>query len=110
MKKILLFITIGLIVFASCQKKAIPVITERKEETVRGTTRSIDLSETIAPDTVAGRSIFVGRCGRCHGLPDPSIYTQQRWEGILTSMIPKAKLDDVQKVHITAYVKANAAK
>ena len=94
-----------LLVFISCQKKGIPVITERKEQPGKEA-----ITPNIAPDTSAGKTVFMARCGRCHVLPEPSQYSAARWEGILSSMMPKARLDPEQKIHIAAWVKANAAK
>jgi cytochrome c2 len=70
----------------------------------------LPVNESIAPDTSAGKTIFQGRCARCHDLPLPDQYTVPRWEGILASMMPKARLTKEQQVHITAYLKAHAAK
>ncbi len=93
-------------VLIACNKKAIPVITSR-------TTSPSDPVKQIAdikPDMEIGKKIFTNRCGRCHDLPKPDQYTPQRWDGILSYMIPRARLDDEQGIHVTAYLKANAAK
>ncbi|HEX7845578.1 MAG TPA: hypothetical protein VF476_07210 [Chitinophagaceae bacterium] len=103
MKKTALFLLVICLVIIACQKKATPTVS----------TRSVDVSapkpETtnIAPDTVTGKSLFMGRCNRCHGLPELSLYSAKRWDGILTSMIPKARLSQEQGIHLTAYVKNN---
>ena len=104
MKKLIVLFVIAFIII-SCQKKALPVITERKEESKKEIQTTI-----ISPDTIAGKSIFIARCGRCHDLPEPAQYTAKRWDGILSYMIPRARLNDEQGVHVTAYLKANAAK
>ena len=57
-----------------------------------------------------GKIVFTNRCGNCHDLPKPEQYTTQRWEGILSYMIPRARLNEEQGVHVTAYLKANAVK
>ncbi|MEO6612596.1 MAG: hypothetical protein ABIT05_14330 [Chitinophagaceae bacterium] len=106
MKKSVLPILLCGAVFVSCQKKALPVITERRQETPV----VLPVNENIAPDTSAGKTIFLARCARCHDLPLPDQYTAPRWEGILSSMMPKARLSKEQEVHITAYLKAHAAK
>ncbi len=56
----------------------------------------------------AGKIIYANRCGRCHGLKNTESYTLQRWENILKTMIPKAKLNDEEAKQVTAYVMANA--
>ena len=102
MRKNSLYIGCCLLVCVSCQKKNLPVITDRVISPERVT--------TVAPDTMAGKSIFMARCSRCHGLPVPAQYTKTRWEVILSYMMPRARLTSVQKVHITAWLQANAAK
>src|SRR6187549_3560018 len=88
----------------ACNKKSVPVITERKMEPFKPASSNASI---VAPDTLAGRTIFINKCGKCHGLPDPIQFTPKRWEVILYSMIPKARLNDEQAVHVTAYVRAN---
>ena len=64
----------------------------------------------VKPDMAMGKIIFTNRCGRCHDLPDPVQFTAQRWEGILKTMIPRARLDKEQEIHVTAFIKANCIK
>ena len=104
MKKLIVLFVITFIII-SCQKKAIPVITERKDEPKKEAQTII-----VSPDTLAGRSIFMARCDRCHDLPDPAQYTEKRWDGILSYMIPRARLSNEQGVHVTAYLRANSKK
>lgn len=94
-----------LIILLSCQKKAVPVITARTIEPSAPKT-----GELSAPDLLTGKQIFTNRCGRCHGLPDAVQYTEKRWETIMVLMAPKAKLSKQEQVHVTAWVKENAAK
>ena len=91
----------------ACQRKAIPVITERKDAP---SPKPVLVKETIVADTAAGRQIFMARCGRCHGLPDPIQYTAKRWETILASMIPRSRINKEQALHLTAFVNTNADK
>lgn len=107
MKKTRSLILMWLFIITSCQKKAIPVITERKNDVTK---KAVKTFPTLQPDTLAGKSIFITRCSRCHDLPEPFRYTAQRWDRILSYMIPRARLNGEQGVHITAYLKANAAK
>ena len=105
-KLILLFIATAMFIIA-CNKKSVPVITERKTEPSKPVTVN---PSTVIPDTLTGKIVFTNRCGKCHGLPDPIQFTSKRWEAILFSMIPKAGLNEEQAVHITVYVHANAKK
>jgi cytochrome c5 len=90
----------------SCQKKTVPVISERKKQPAGPEIAAP--SATIIPDTSTGKIVFINRCGKCHGLPEPDQFTAKRWDGILSYMIPRAKLNNEQGVHVTAYLKANA--
>ena len=83
-----------------------PVITSRTTEPPPPAKPIID----IKPDIETGKTIFINRCGNCHGLPKPDDFTAKRWEGILSYMIPKARLNNEQGIHVTAYLKASAAK
>lgn len=103
-KSILIFF---LSAFFACQRKAIPVITERKDKI---STKPVLVKETIVADTAAGRHIFMARCGKCHGVPDPLQYTTRQWETILASMIPRSRINKEQAVHLTAFVNTNADK
>jgi hypothetical protein len=97
-------ITIGLIV--ACNRKSLPVMTERKRETPVAERPA----SNITPDLAQGKIIFTNRCGRCHDLPKPEQYTAERWKGILSYMNPRAGLNAEQGIHVTAFLQANAAK
>ncbi|HEV7782459.1 MAG TPA: hypothetical protein VGO58_14390 [Chitinophagaceae bacterium] len=106
MKKIFYsIITLGILAMA-CNKKVLPVITERKTDPPSPQKTILN----ITPDLARGKMIFTNRCGRCHDLPKPEQYTSERWKGILSYMNPRAGLNEEQGVHITAYLQANAAK
>lgn len=94
-----------MIVIMACQKKAVPVITSRTAEPPAPATTGIKPA-----DVAAGQVIYANRCGRCHGLPETGKYTTKRWETIMLSMAPKARLDKQQTVDVTGYVNANAKK
>jgi cytochrome c5 len=107
-KIVILVVIAGAII--ACNKKAVPVITERKYETPNKIVMVYPPPGTVSPDTIEGKAIFMARCRRCHELPEPNLYTSKRWDGILTSMLPKARIKGEQAVHIAAYLKANAQK
>ena len=103
-KSIFSLLVVGVLVI-SCTRKSLPVIPSRTRE--MDEEKTVDVS-SIAADTARGRMIFTNRCGRCHDLPQPIQYNAKRWDGILASMIPKAKLNEVQALHIKAYLEENA--
>lgn len=103
-----IIIIIFLLIVSACQKKSVPTITGRTSKPNKE--KSTPLPGTIAPDTAIGKIIFVNRCGKCHGLPLPSQFNEKMWGEILISMMPKARLKNEQKIHLTAYVMDNAKK
>lgn len=104
---IMAFLILSLsILCKACSPKATPVITSRTVAPPKMEKQALD----ITPDIKEGEVVFTTRCGKCHDLPLPDQYTAKRWEGILSYMIPKAKLNAAQGVHVTAFLKANAEK
>ncbi len=110
MKKTIAIITTLILVLAACQKKALPVITERKTEPPAKINSKYPPKETVAPDTLAGKRIFISRCGRCHALPEMKQFSMERWDDILPVMFPRARMNNEEALHVRAYLLANAAK
>jgi hypothetical protein len=106
MQKIIIVFSVIVYTLSACHNKAVPVITSRTTEPLRPVTAKVD----VKPDMETGKIIFTNRCSKCHDLPRADQYTTQRWEGILSSMIPKARLNEEQAIHVTAYLKAQAKK
>jgi hypothetical protein len=106
MKKTIFYLALVITVIQACQKKALPTITTRTTEPSKPVTVAVN----VKPDIAMGKIIFTNRCGRCHALPEPAQFTAVRWDGILTIMIPRARLDKEQEIHVTTYIKANCAK
>jgi hypothetical protein len=63
-------------------------------------------------DAKAGLAIYDvgGKCTKCHKPKPVDSFTPERWTGILSKMIPKAKLDDHEASLVTAYVMTHAKK
>jgi cytochrome c5 len=57
-----------------------------------------------------GQAIYSAKCGQCHGLKVTTDYTADRWITVMQVMAPKARLTDVEKENVLAYVKFNAKK
>lgn len=109
-KKFITFSVTFILVVAACQKKTLPVITSRTEFP---DPPPKDVSKPIenSPEEIAiGKTIYEGKCSRCHDLREPSLYTAERWSSILQIMIPRARLTHDQAKHVTAYVMSNAKK
>ena len=106
MKKTIFLLIVVAGIIQACQKKGIPTIADRTIDPPKPESPVAN----VKPDMEAGKTIFTTRCAKCHDLPDPAKFTADRWDGILRTMIPRAGINRVQEVHITAYIKANAAK
>lgn len=57
---------------------------------------------------VAGRNLFIEKCGRCHKLKSPEKFTPAQWQKALLKMQPKAKISDAERELIQAYVLVKA--
>jgi cytochrome c553 len=118
MKRILSVSFVIAFVIIACSRNTIankePVIPRRETFTsVPDSTTIISapvVELTDAASIALGKTVFETRCGRCHGLKNTADYTSQRWEGILRSMAPKARLTQTEIQQVTAYVKANSKK
>ncbi|HUM98313.1 MAG TPA: hypothetical protein PK275_10675 [Chitinophagaceae bacterium] len=99
-----------LFLVVACNRQTLPVITDRNAAKPKIDNEIYPPAGTVKEDLVIGKTIFTNRCGRCHGLPDPALFQTNKWESILTIMIPRAKLNQEQAVHVRAYVLENAAK
>ena len=137
MKKGLLIVSIFVAGIIACSKKVVPATTATKETntnpvaTAPVVTPPAPKTEEVAPpkeeikpaskpevaganDTdptlVKGRAIYTGKCIKCHAAYPVESFTATRWDGILRSMIPKAKLAFDESAQVTAFVKAHAKK
>ena len=61
-------------------------------------------NETATGNIVDGQNTYNSKCGSCHTLVQPSEYSAHEWVPILRSMCRKAKLDEIEKANVTAYV------
>ena len=52
----------------------------------------------------AGRTIFLAHCNACHGYPDVSAISDDRWPGILASMAKKAHLTPDEREEVLHFV------
>src|SRR5438067_1970148 len=99
MKKTIIITILALVVFA-CHRKTVASVPSENETTKPNAARSAMIAQ--------GKTVYIAKCGRCHGLKNTAKYTPERWTTILQKMIPKAKLDESEAEQVTAYVIANA--
>ena len=102
-------ICIAVCTIFGCAKKTTPTGSadnkaagETKTTTVTKVTTTTVTSESSM--SIAGHSTFEAKCGRCHGLKEPSKYTVTEWVPILNKMAVKARLDSTEKANVLAYV------
>ena len=109
MKKTITISILVLGIIACHRKTAVPASSVPAADTTA-------IAETTMVDAAhaemisQGKTVYTNRCGRCHALKTTEAFTPQRWEGILKSMIPKAKLNETEAQQVTAFVMANAKK
>jgi mono/diheme cytochrome c family protein len=56
-----------------------------------------------------GRTLYVGRCGSCHALHQPSEFPASEWPKLVEGMAVNGQLNEDQRRDITAYLVAVAA-
>ena len=100
MKKYILLLPGLFFLFCSCNHQTIPRISNRSADPPA----PVRNKKQVKADALAGKTIFMNRCGKCHVLPDPGQFTKQRWDGILPVMILKAKLDDAEATALKIYI------
>ena len=111
MKKIFAVLLISTIMWACHRRSVSPpdiIISNKKTQQQ---SRDSTASTSARPDSLAlGRLVYENRCGRCHELKKPELYNQVQWQSILTSMIPKARLNEEESRQVTAYLMRQAKK
>lgn len=92
MKKIAIYLSVGLVAVA-CSPKTAETVTE-------------PVTETPMPkaDIGEGKVVYLKDCSKCHGAKMIHDYTSKQWARILPSMIKKAGLNDEKARQVTAYV------
>jgi mono/diheme cytochrome c family protein len=102
MKKTFTIVFLALLTFA-CNRK---MNAAAREEKAKSEAAAAAHTELVAQ----GKTVYTGKCGKCHALKTVENYNAERWTGILKSMIPKAKLNETESQQVTAYVMENAKK
>lgn len=106
MKATLVILILASIAFA-CHRKTVAssdtIIISNKTNTTNAPSPDLEIAS-------AGQTVYINRCGRCHGLKKTENYTAPQWENILKSMIPKARLNEEEAKKLTAYVMEYAKK
>jgi mono/diheme cytochrome c family protein len=109
MKKTITITVLALAVLA-CHRKTAAGPSAADKAAIEEKAKADAAAAAHAELVTQGKTVFTNNCGKCHGLKNTADYTPERWQNILKSMIPKAKLNDVQAQQVTAYVLDNAKK
>ena len=68
------------------------------------TAADVTTTATLA-ELQQGHSIYINRCGACHGLYSPDSYSSSNWGSIMVSMAPRAGLSAADESLVLKYVK-----
>src|SRR6476619_5583297 len=99
MKKISIICFSAFLVMA-CNKNSLPTISRRDSEPPPP---APVVNKDFVIDITKGNTIFINRCSRCHGLHDPKEFKAEKWDVILSRMIPRARLSSEEAANVTAY-------
>jgi hypothetical protein len=62
----------------------------------------------VTPESLsAGHDLFLAKCDQCHGYPDLTAISDERWPGILDSMAKKAHLSAEERDEVQHYILAS---
>ena len=62
------------------------------------------VNTSIQTNYPEGRDLYISKCGGCHQLFDPNIYTKGDWNKIMIAMQEKSKIDNQQKKEILNWI------
>jgi len=96
----------AIVILTACSHKSTPTTAVAPKE---APAQFNIMTASAAPSVVEGEKIYTAKCGRCHDLKKPSEYNAKEWTSIMRRMAIKAKLNDVEKSDVMAFV-ANGAK
>ena len=93
-------LSVGILVsISSCKKSTFAPNDSLYVPTATDVTATATLS-----DLQIGHTLYMNRCGSCHGLYSPDSYSSSNWTSILASMAPKAGLSSSDKALVYKYV------
>lgn len=110
MRKLSFLLLVAFFSFA-CSKKTAPAKSEPAPAPVpTPAEQPVQPVASIPPAVTAGKSLFDGKCGKCHDFKQPELYTAPAWAPIMDRMAIKARLSDDEKKQVLAYVQYHARK
>lgn len=104
MKKLILLPIVAVAFLVSCKSKSTTSATT-DASTVVGTSPEFTGKTKLTAGMIAeGKTTFETSCAKCHDLPVPAKYSDEKWIGIMNAMAPKAKLSKAQSESVYNYV------
>jgi len=95
----------AIVILTACSHKSTPTVAATPQQAPV----QFNMMAAASPSVIEGEKVYNAKCGKCHDLKKPSEYNAKEWTSIMRSMAVKAKLNDVEKSDVMAFV-ANGAK
>ena len=73
------------------------------------TTSSVSSTATLE-NLIEGRELFIGNCGKCHKLYNPTKFTNEEWRKNVNEMQKRAHITDEQKELVYQYLISHPGK
>jgi mono/diheme cytochrome c family protein len=136
MKRIIVLFVLTTLIAVACTKKSIPTTSGSGSGAATSPTKTTGAEKKSEPDKTSepdkpsvaaqptaptaptvpnkpsdeemGKNVYTTKCGKCHALKNVGSFTYTQWEGILKSMVPKAKLTADEENQVVAYIKSNS--
>ena len=96
-----------IVILTACSHKSTP--TAAAAPKAKEAPAQFNMMSAASPSVIEGEKVYNAKCGKCHDLKKPSEYNAKEWTSIMRSMAVKAKLNNVEKSDVMAFV-ANGAK
>lgn len=105
MKKLILLPVVAAAFLVSCKSTSTATAKSSTSDKVVGYSPSFTGKKQLTEGMIAeGKTLFENSCAKCHALPSPKSFTDEKWVGIMNAMAPKSKLSDKQSELVYDYV------
>ena len=92
------FVVVAIILMSGCKKSTVDA-----NSLYTPTDADITASATLL-ELQQGHTLYINKCGSCHGLYSPDAYAPSQWNSIMSSMAPKSNLSGSENQLISKYV------
>jgi len=94
------FLGVGILLSISSCKKT----TFAPTDTIYVPSAADVTSKATLAELQSGHTLYLNKCGACHGLYSPDSYSASGWTSILASMAPRAGLSSANEALVYKYV------